>query len=113
MAVETAQHYNSQQSQTPTYYELIALVEQSRKQVTEVSVTSNANAGNTDTSVLSDRSLSETSSRQTVLDFRVLPDLDKTVGVFNVRESTHPSADWLTSVDGVANLNCWPFAYRL
>jgi len=91
-----------------TYNELITLVEQLRKQVVEATVSSDANSGITDASVYS-----ESSSRQPALDFRVLPDLDKTVGVFNGRESTHASADWLMSVEGIANLNCWPFAYRL
>lgn len=64
-------------------HELIALVEQLRKQVAEATVTNDANAKITNTSVSDDRSLSETSSRQPALDFRVLPDLDKTVGVFS------------------------------
>lgn len=103
----------SRTPKAPTYNELIALVEALRKQVTETTVTSDANAKIIDTSVSDDRSLSETSSRRPALDFRVLPDLDKTVGVFSGRETTHVAADWLTSVEGVANLNCWPFAYRL
>jgi len=96
----------SQVPKAPTYNELITLVEQLRKQVAKATVSSDANSEITDASVFS-----ESSSRQPVLDFRVLPDLDKTVGVFNGRESTHASADWLTSVEGVASLNCWPFAY--
>jgi len=47
------------------------------------------------------------------MDFLVLADLDKTVGIFEGRESTHVSADWLASVEGIADLNCWPFAYRI
>lgn len=35
----------------------------------------------------------ERQSRQPVMDFRVLPDLDKTVGTFDGRESTYVSAD--------------------
>jgi len=97
----------------PTYNELTALVDQLRKQVAEATMKSDANDKIIGTSASGDRSLSETSVRQPALDFRVLPDLDKTVGVFCGRESTHASADWLTSVEGVSNLNCWPFAYRL
>lgn len=103
----------SRTPKAPTYTERIALVEELWKQITEATVTSDANAKIIDTSVSDDRSLSETSSRRPALDFRVLPDLDKTVGVFSGRETTHIAADWLTSVEGVANLNCWPFAYRL
>jgi len=48
-----------------------------------------------------------------MMDFWVLPDLDKSVGTFDGRESTHASADWLSSVEGIVDLNCWPFAYRV
>jgi len=90
--------------QAPTYNELLTLVESLRQEVASMRVASSETAN-------SDRIKRE--SHQPVMDFRVLPDLDKTVGTFDGRESTHASADWLASVEGIAYSNCWSFTYRI
>ncbi|CAI6352851.1 unnamed protein product [Macrosiphum euphorbiae] len=88
----------------PTYNELFTLVETLRQEVAAMGASSRE-ASNADQA--------ERQSRQPVMDFRVLPDLDKTVGTFDGHESTHASADWLASIEGIADLNCWPSAYRV
>lgn len=68
----------------------------------------------TDSCENGDPMMSETLSiRRPVMDFRVLPDLHKSVGGLTGRESTHDANDWTASVNRVANFNCWPCSYRL
>jgi len=86
----------------PTYNELFSLVENLRQEIASIKVLKDS---------ISDQPREE--PRQPVMDFRVLPDLDKTVGTFDGRESTHAAADWLASLEGIADENCWPFAYRI
>jgi len=90
--------------QALTFNELFTLVESLRQEVASLRVESRETSN-------SDRNERET--RQPVMDFRVLSDLDINVGTFDGRESTHASADWLDSVEGIADLNCWPFACRI
>jgi len=43
-----------------------------------------------------------------VSEFRVLPNLNKTIGVFNGRESFHQAEDWKRAINGLVSLNGWP-----
>ncbi|CAI6364208.1 unnamed protein product [Macrosiphum euphorbiae] len=74
----------SQEPKGPTYNELIALIDKLQARLLS-NKSDDGDANNHE----QNRSVSKLSTRQPALDFRVLPDLDKTVGVFNGRESTH------------------------
>jgi len=46
-------------------------------------------------------------------DFRLLPDLNRSVPVFTGHETSIAAEDWLGSVDALATINNWPVQYRL
>jgi len=46
-------------------------------------------------------------------DYRLLPDLNRTVPVFTGHESSCTAEDWLNTVDALAGINNWPAPYRL
>jgi len=46
-------------------------------------------------------------------DFRLLPDLNRTVPVFTGYEPSHIAEDWIMSIDALARINNWPVPYRL
>jgi len=50
-----------------------------------------------------------------VADFRMFPNLNQSVIVstFNGRESTQEAKVWLDTIKGLADLNGWPFNYRI
>jgi len=48
-----------------------------------------------------------------VADFRLFPNLNQSVSVFNGRDSTQEAKVWLDTIRGVADLNGWPFKYRI
>lgn len=43
----------------------------------------------------------------------MLPDLNKSIKVFDGCEPVNEADDWIQTVDGMANLNCWPLAFRM
>lgn len=71
----------------PSYNDLFALVESLRQEIAGIKESSGSRSEHL-----------EGALRQPVMDFRVLADLDKIVGIFEGRESTHVSADWLASL---------------
>jgi len=46
-------------------------------------------------------------------DFRLLPDLNRSVPIFTGHETSIAAEDWLGSVDALATINNWPEQYRL
>lgn len=52
-------------------------------------------------------------ARSEVAEFRVIPDLNKTICQFSGRESSHEAENWLDDVNGIASANGWPIEYRL
>lgn len=62
--------------------------------------------------VLTDSS-SEVVAAPTYTDFRLLPDLNRSVPVFTGHESSCAAEDWLGSVDALAVINNWPVPYQL
>jgi len=42
---------------------------------------------------------------RTQVDYRVLPDIDRSVPIFTGRESNFAADDWIVSVTGVADMN--------
>lgn len=46
-------------------------------------------------------------------DYRLLPDLNKTVPAFTGHESGCEAEDWINTVDALAGINNWPVPYRL
>lgn len=54
-----------------------------------------------------------TVNSQPVSDFRIMPDLNQSVKKFTGRENIVEATDWLDTVEGLANLNNWPWNFRL
>jgi len=102
---------NGEQSQkitALTYNELFNLVQQLREQVEltnarQIAQQAEQNASQNVTSA----------TRSEVAEFRVIPDLNKTISQFTGRESSHEAENWLDSVNGIASANGWPIGYRL
>jgi len=92
----------------PTYNELFALVTKLSERVrvmterTNISSSEPAGTGVSNVAVKSD-----------VTDFRIVPDLNKTIHQFTGRESFHQAKNWLDDVNGIASVNRWPIGYRL
>jgi len=99
---------NAQNLQAPTYNELFALAHslKSRLELLE------KNAGNTDTTQLSTPPTGN-SVPVTYTDYRMLPDLNRTVPEFTGHEPSCAAEDWLATVDALANINNWSVPYRL
>jgi len=55
----------------------------------------------------------DTVNTQPVSDFRIMPDLNQSVKKFTGRENIVEATDWLDTVEGLANLNNWPWNFRL
>lgn len=94
--------------QAPTYIELFNLAEslKSRLELLE------RNSGKLDTKQPPIQS-TENSVTHTYSDYRLLPDLNRTVPVFTGHESSCTAEDWLSTVDALAGINNWPVPYRL
>jgi hypothetical protein len=88
---------------SPTYNELYALFQQLNKQVRTLSECQRAD----------DVSLRTSSDANSVAEFRIVPDLNKTVKEFNGRESAHEIEDWYEYVETLERLNNWPVGYSL
>lgn len=46
-------------------------------------------------------------------DYRLLPDLNKTVPIFTGHEPSSEAEDWINTVEALAGINNWPLPYRL
>jgi len=57
--------------------------------------------------------VADVSTKSDVAEFRVVPDLNKSVDQFTGRESSHEAENWLDDMNGIASANCWPIGYRL
>lgn len=88
-----------------SYNDLISIVAQLKSQVDLLS------AHTAESSC--DRANASFSSRNETNEFRIVPDLNKTVNAFKGKESPHQAEDWLEDVNGVAVMNGWPLSYRL
>lgn len=101
----------------PSYNELITMLDQLRKQVEVLTAESTSRGTASSDSVLAGdvdaRPRNEVPSTRPVMEIRMLPDLDKSVDRFTGRENSHQASDWLRSVNGVADLNGWPYAHRI
>jgi len=42
------------------------------------------------------------------VDYRILPDVGTSIWCFTGHETTYQAEDWISSVDGLANVNQWP-----
>jgi len=95
----------------PTYNELHKMVkdlqertEQMQKEAAALrEPTQNMSADNSANSV----------ARSDAFEYRVLPDLNNAIKTFDGCESAYEADDWLTTVEGMAELNCWPYALRM
>jgi len=89
--------------QALTYNELYQLTEslKSRLKVLE------------ETSAKADSSPSADSVPRACNDYRLLPDLNRTVPVFTGHESSCTAEDWINTVEALAAINNWRVPYRL
>jgi len=54
-----------------------------------------------------------TSTAPSTVDYRILPDVGTSVLPFTGHETSSQAEDWISSVDGLAQVNQWPLRYRL
>ncbi|CAI6376739.1 unnamed protein product [Macrosiphum euphorbiae] len=47
------------------------------------------------------------------VDYRILPDVSTSIWTFTGHETSAQADDWISSVDGLAQVNHWPLRYRL
>ncbi|CAI6357938.1 unnamed protein product [Macrosiphum euphorbiae] len=99
---------NAQNIQAPTYNELFDLAQslKSRLELLE------KNAGNVVTTQPQTQPTGN-SVPHTYSDYRMLPDLNRTVPEFTGHESSCAAEDWLSNVDALAGINNWSIPYRL
>lgn len=99
---------DSQVGPAPTYNELYNMVEQLREQLESRSQEDGSR------NAREEIELNVTLvSRSEVAEFRVIPNLNKTIAVSNGRETSHQADDWLGDLNGIAAMNGWPISYRL
>lgn len=89
----------------PTYNQLFTAVNELRAQIQVLERQANSR----ESSVQRDGSVNS----QTVMDFRIVPDLNQTVRKFTGSEGSLEAEDWFDTVDGLANINNWPLNFRL
>ncbi|KAL4123302.1 hypothetical protein QTP88_015500 [Uroleucon formosanum] len=94
----------------PRYVELVKENDELRKRLRELEIKLTGETSNSDNTVVSARSLTRSKD---VSNYRILPDVGNAVPKFNGREFGNIAEDWIASVDGLANVNDWPFRYRL
>lgn len=99
---------NTQSIKAPTYNELFDLTESLKLRLELLE--KNAGKGEISQSSTVATGNSEPHSRS---DYRMLPDLNRTVPVFTGHESGCAAEDWLSTVDALAGINNWPVPYRL
>lgn len=83
----------------PTYNELYALVTELRGQVTSLCTQLRSSSD------VSTKTTNESSVKSEVTEFRVVPDLNKTIVQFTGRESSHQAENWLDDVNGISTAN--------
>ncbi|KAL4126001.1 hypothetical protein QTP88_010233 [Uroleucon formosanum] len=94
----------------PRYVELVKENDELRERLRALEIKLTGETSNSDNTVVSARSLTRSND---VSNYRILPDVGNAVPKFNGRESGNIAEDWIASVDGLANVNEWPFRYRL
>lgn len=88
--------------QAPSYNDLYYLVEDLRERIRQLESVTPATLGDV------------AEQRAAVpVDYRILPDVTSATEVFTGNEPNITAKDWLDNVDGIANVNAWPFRYRL
>lgn len=92
----------------PSYNELFALANQLKARL-EILESNSLSSGSTSPI---NHTPPPTESRPCT-DFRLLPDLNRSVPIFTGHESSIVAEDWLGSVDALAAINNWPVQYRL
>jgi len=90
----------------PSYNELFALVTRLSEEVKALTARSS-------TALLEQAGVSDVSTEPDVAEYRVVPDLNKSVNQFTGRESSHEAENWLDDMNGIASANRWPIGYRL
>lgn len=91
----------------PKYNELYQLVSEQRaklRQLEDELAQVNAKYGETSLN---------TKANDESIEFRVIPDVNKSVKCFTGSEPSHVAEDWLETIEGLADLNQWPFKFRL
>lgn len=94
----------------PRYVELVKENDELRERLRALELKLNGETSNSDNTVASAKSLTRSND---VSNYRILPDVGNAVPKFNGRESGNIAEDWIASVDGLANVNDWPFRFRL
>jgi len=93
-----------QQIKAPTYVELVGTVEDLRVRLRNAELAAEK-AKNVST-------VMDTESTK-YNEVRMFANLENTVKTFSGAESNYDAADWIQTVGNMADLNSWPFGYRI
>ncbi|KAL4132495.1 hypothetical protein QTP88_009634 [Uroleucon formosanum] len=93
-----------QQIRAPTYNELTMLIEDLRVRLRIADQIAEQARGNASINVTNSTKCNE---------IRMFANLDHSVKAFTGDESNCDAADWIQSVENMADLNAWPIAYRM
>ncbi|KAL4096627.1 hypothetical protein QTP88_021546 [Uroleucon formosanum] len=96
--------------QAPSYVELHKTIKELQKKIKQLE---SEVASSRDESQVSATTSVVNTPRADVCEYRVLPDLNKSIKVFDGCEPVYEADDWIQTVEGMANLNCWPLAFRM
>lgn len=95
---------NSSDMHAPTYNELFGLVRELQEKLRMLETASPAPTNGSSSNIQQNRQ---------PVEYRLLPDLDRSIKPFDGLVNSLIAEDWLGSVDGLAVTNDWPFRYRL
>ncbi|KAF0683198.1 CCHC-type domain-containing protein, partial [Aphis craccivora] len=92
----------------PSYNELFNTVRELTERLQKLESTADSQSTQSQTTKLD--AVPETIS---TVDYRILPDVVTSIWSFTGHESSNRAEDWISSVDGLAQVNQWPLRYRL
>jgi len=99
----------NQLSAAPRYIELVEEVKELREKLKALEAQSlcGTHSDVVNTSARSSNRVNDSNN------YWILPNIGNAVPKFNGHETGSVAEDWIASVDGLANVNDWPFRYRL
>lgn len=107
--MSASERVEENQLKAPSYVELVAMVADLKDKLSALEMRPTVSMTASESQERDVRSMEKPEIRE----FRVIPDLNKSVKTFSGCESVFEADDWIQTVEGMSDLNDWPFAFRL